>query len=147
MTHSEASSKLRSRVARRRVTHSSTAATVHVAPRCIAKPIKPAQIAETANASVEAYTIAVTLEEKREGARRLRAPFRIRPSHSTQRASVAVHMCCIIVSGFLSLTMSAIVSTTVVLPSFFHQCCVPRNSREMSPARCRIGTVHLLLFS
>ncbi len=27
-----------------------------------------------------------------------------------------------IVSGFLSLTMSAIVSTTVTLPSFFHQC-------------------------
>ncbi len=57
------------------------------------------------------------------------------------------HMCCIIVPGFLSLTMSAIVSTTVVLPSFFHQCSVPRNSREMSPALCRIGTRHLLLFS
>ena len=36
---------------------------------------------------------------------------------------------------------------TVVLPSFFHQCSVPRNSREISPALCRIGTRHLLLFS
>ena len=31
-------------------------------------------------------------------------------------------MCCIIVSGFRSFTMSAIVSITVVLPSFRHQC-------------------------
>ena len=69
MTHSEASSMLRSRVARRRVTHSSTAATVHVAPRCIAKPINPAQIAETANASVKTYAITVTLEETRQAMR------------------------------------------------------------------------------
>jgi hypothetical protein len=34
---------------------------------------------------------------------------------------VAFYMCCIIVSGFLSLTMSAIVRITVWFPSFFHQ--------------------------
>src|SRR5213079_2270205 len=57
------------------------------------------------------------------------------------------YMCCIIVSGFLSLTMSAIVRTTVTLPSFFHQCCKPLDSRPISPALCRIGTVHWLLYS
>src|SRR5260221_14435488 len=53
----------------------------------------------------------------------------------------------IIVAGFLSFTMSAIVSSTGCAPVFFHQCLVPRNSRAMSPALCRIGALHLLLFS
>ena len=52
-------------------------------------------------------------------------------------ATIAGYIIGIIESGFLSLTMSAIVSTTTTLPSFFHQCMRPFDSRAISPALCR----------
>ena len=51
-------------------------------------------------------------------------------------ATIAGYIIGIIESGFLSLTMSAIVSTTTTLPSFFHQCMRPFDSRAISPALC-----------
>ena len=38
-------------------------------------------------------------------------------------------------------------STAGAVPVFFHQCLVPMNSRATSPALCRMGTEHLLLYS
>ena len=88
----------------------------------MAKPIKPAQNAEIANASVNTCSIADTPQpfEKSAKARPSRASFA--ESRPSPDGLPPHHMCCIIVSGLRSLTMSAIVSTTVVLPSLFHQC-------------------------
>ena len=123
------------------------AATVQVAPRRMAKPMRPAQTAAIRKATLASI-------------RFMAFPFARCPigtigpntrdaQTDTARGSLdcACYMWSIIVSGFLSLTMSAIVRTTVALLSFFHQCLVPLNSRAMSPALCRIGTVHLLLYS
>src|SRR4030095_12992022 len=66
---------------------------------------------------------------------------------SAGRERGAIYIIGAIVARFLSLTMSAIVSTTVTLPSFFHQCLSPFDSRPISPVLCRIGTVHWLLYS
>jgi len=55
-------------------------------------------------------------------------------THRANRAADTAYMCCAIVSGFLSLTISAIVKMTVWLPSFFHQCLRPLDSRAISPA-------------
>jgi hypothetical protein len=43
--------------------------------------------------------------------------------------------------------MSTEMSSTVALPSFFHQCEVPFASRAMSPALWPIGTAQLLAYS
>ena len=63
------------------------------------------------------------------------------------RPAASFHIIFSIVIGFLSLTMSPMVRSTAWVPVFFHQCLVPMNSRATSPALCRMGTAHLLLYS
>ena len=138
-THSDASPMLARRRKRRWVTNSSTAASEDVSAALDGEAHDTGTQRRGHEGNARQYDVhRHRLFRQRNDRGKNAMPRSARTTHAPRlttadmRAASAAYMFFIIVSGFLSLTMSAIVSTTTTVLSFFHQCLTPRNSREIS---------------